>query len=177
MWHGRNSYKRTAKLSQFVIHRGFIISVLQAVFSSLFYFSPIGLYQGILSIGYSTVFTTFPVFSLVLDTDIKEDLAMLYPELYKELTKGRALCFRSVFSWILVSLYQGGIIMLLAIWLFETDFIHIVSISFSALLFNELLMVALQLNSWNKFMIISEVFSILCYIATVRYLKNSFGMF
>lgn len=28
-----------------------------------------------------------PVFSLVLDRDVNEDLAMLYPELYKELTK------------------------------------------------------------------------------------------
>jgi phospholipid-translocating ATPase len=28
-----------------------------------------------------------PVFSLVLDRDVNEDLALLYPELYKELTK------------------------------------------------------------------------------------------
>ena len=45
LWHGRNSYKRSAKLSQFVIHRGLIISIMQAVFSSLFYFAPIALYQ------------------------------------------------------------------------------------------------------------------------------------
>lgn len=37
VWHGRNSYKRSAKLAQFVIHRGLIISVIQAVFSSVFY--------------------------------------------------------------------------------------------------------------------------------------------
>lgn len=30
-----------------------------------------------------------PVFSLVLDQDVSEDIAMLYPELYKELTKVR----------------------------------------------------------------------------------------
>ena len=52
MWHGRNSYKRSAKLSQFVIHRGLIISVMQAVFSALFYFAPIALYQGMLVVGY-----------------------------------------------------------------------------------------------------------------------------
>jgi phospholipid-translocating ATPase len=28
-----------------------------------------------------------PVFSLVLDKDVSEDVALLYPELYKELTK------------------------------------------------------------------------------------------
>lgn len=87
VWHGRNSYKRSAKLAQFVIHRGLIISVMQAVFSAIFYFAPIALYQGWLMVGYATVYTMAPVFSLVLDRDVSEDLALLYPELYKELTK------------------------------------------------------------------------------------------
>lgn len=39
LWHGRNSYNRSAKLSQFVIHRGLIIAVIQAVFSSIFFFA------------------------------------------------------------------------------------------------------------------------------------------
>jgi hypothetical protein len=29
----------------------------------------------------------FPVFSLVLDQDVKPEMAILYPELYKDLTK------------------------------------------------------------------------------------------
>ena len=87
MWHGRNSYKRSAKLAQFVIHRGLIISIMQAVFSAIFYFAPIALYQNWLMVGYATVYTMAPVFSLVLDQDVNEDLALLYPELYKELTK------------------------------------------------------------------------------------------
>lgn len=40
--------------------------------------------------GYATIYTMAPVFSLVLDRDVNEDLALLYPELYKELTK---VCF------------------------------------------------------------------------------------
>lgn len=87
LWHGRNSYTRSAKLSQFVIHRGLIISIMQAVFSAIFYFAPIALYQGFLLVGYATVFTMAPVFSLVLDKDVSEDVAMMYPELYKELKK------------------------------------------------------------------------------------------
>jgi phospholipid-translocating ATPase len=87
LWHGRNSYRRSAKLAQFVIHRGLIISVMQAVFSSIFYFAPIALYQGWLMVGYATIYTMAPVFSLVLDRDLNEGLALSYPELYKELTK------------------------------------------------------------------------------------------
>ena len=89
LWHGRNSYRRSAKLAQFVIHRGLIISIMQAVFSSIFYFAPIALYQGWLMAGYATIYTMAPVFSLVLDRDVNEDLALLYPELYKELVKVR----------------------------------------------------------------------------------------
>lgn len=40
---------------------------------------------------YATVYTMFPVFSLVLDQDVKPEMAMLYPELYKDLTKVRHL--------------------------------------------------------------------------------------
>ena len=87
LWHGRNSYRRSAKLAQFVIHRGLIISVMQAVFSSIFYFAPIALYQGWLLVGYATAYTMAPVLSPVLDRDVNEDLALIYQELYKELTK------------------------------------------------------------------------------------------
>jgi magnesium-transporting ATPase (P-type) len=79
-------------LAQFVIHRGLIISIMQAVFSAIFYFAPIALYQGWLMMGYATVYTMAPVFSLVLDRDVNEDLALLYPELYKELTKVWPFC-------------------------------------------------------------------------------------
>lgn len=40
-------------------------------------------------VGYATIYTMAPVFSLVLDRDLNEDMALSYPELYKELTKVR----------------------------------------------------------------------------------------
>jgi len=124
MWHGRNSYRRSAKLAQFVTHRGLIISIIQAVFFAIFYFAPIALYQGWLMVGYATAYTMAPVFSLVLDRDVNEDLALLYPELYKDLTKvkgrgaqpnwlpdvrsqGRVLSYKTFFTWLEISLYQG----------------------------------------------------------------------
>jgi phospholipid-translocating ATPase len=48
-----------------------------------------------------------PVFSLVLDKDVDEHLAMLYPELYKELTLGKTLSYKTFFVWVMVSVYQG----------------------------------------------------------------------
>lgn len=105
--HGRRSYKRSATLSQFVIHRGLIISTMQAIFSAVFYLSSVSLYQGFLMVGYATIYTMFPVFSLVLDQDISETIALTYPELYKELSKGRSLSYKTFFMWVLISLCQG----------------------------------------------------------------------
>jgi phospholipid-translocating ATPase len=64
--HGRRSYKRSASLAQFVIHRGLIISTMQAVFSSVFYLSSVALYQGFLTVGYATVYTMFPVRLIII---------------------------------------------------------------------------------------------------------------
>jgi phospholipid-translocating ATPase len=65
LWHGRLSYKRGAVMSQFVIHRGLVISVIQLTFIFMFYFVAIPIYNGFLMLGYATAFTTLPVFCLV----------------------------------------------------------------------------------------------------------------
>ena len=49
----------------------------------------------------------FPVFSLVYDQDVSPEIAMMYPELYKELLKGRYLTLKTFLIWVLVSIYQG----------------------------------------------------------------------
>uniref|UniRef100_A0A671U3R4 Phospholipid-transporting ATPase n=1 Tax=Sparus aurata TaxID=8175 RepID=A0A671U3R4_SPAAU len=172
MVHGRNSYKRSAALSQFVIHRSLCISAMQAVFSSVFFFASVPLYQGFLTIGYSTVYTMFPVFSLVLDKDVKSEVAMLYPELYKDLLKGRPLSFKTFLIWVLISIYQGSIIMYGALLLFESEFVHIVAISFTSLILTELLMVALTIQTWHWLMIVGELLSLACYVASLVFLHE-----
>ncbi|KAG8970079.1 putative aminophospholipid-translocase [Tulasnella sp. 425] len=176
MWHGRNSYKRSAKLAQFVIHRGLIISVMQAVFSAIFYFAPIALYQGWLMVGYATIYTMAPVFSLVLDRDVNEDVALLYPELYKELTKGRSLSFKTFFTWLMISLYQGGAIMIMSLVLFENEFLNIVAISFTALIVNELIMVALEITTWHIYMIAAEIVTLFLYMVSMAFLPEYFDL-
>ncbi|XP_022779595.1 probable phospholipid-transporting ATPase IIB, partial [Stylophora pistillata] len=174
VWHGRNSYKRSAALSQFVIHRGLIISVMQAVFSCVFYFASVSLFSGFLMIGYGTVYTMFPVFSLVLDEDVPSDIALIYPELYKDLAKGRSLSYKTFFIWVLISIYQGGIIMFGGILLFDQDFIHVVTITFTALILTELLMVALTIRTWHWLMLLAEVFSLAIYVGTLAIFRRSF---
>ncbi|EEB12761.1 cation-transporting ATPase, putative [Pediculus humanus corporis] len=172
--HGRYSYNRSAALSQFIVHRGLIISVMQAIFSAVFYFSSVALYQGFLMVGYATVYTMFPVFSLVLDSDVNSQTALTYPELYKELSKGRSMSMKTFFIWVLISMYQGGVIMYGALILFEDEFIHIVGISFTALILTELVMVALTIQTWHRFMVVAEILSLSFYILTLVIFKNYF---
>ncbi|XP_035311361.1 probable phospholipid-transporting ATPase IIB isoform X2 [Cricetulus griseus] len=176
MVHGRNSYKRSAALGQFVMHRGLIISTMQAVFSSVFYFASVPLYQGFLMVGYATIYTMFPVFSLVLDQDVKPEMAILYPELYKDLTKGRSLSFKTFLIWVLISIYQGGILMYGALVLFEAEFVHVVAISFTALILTELLMVALTIRTWHWLMVVAEFLSLGCYVASLAFLNEYFDV-
>jgi phospholipid-translocating ATPase len=157
VWHGRNSYKRSAKLGQFVIHRGVIMSVCQVMFSIASQFGPNALYRDWLMIGYATLYTFAPVFTLVLDRDVDEPLSTLYPELYKELTSGRSLSYRTFFIWMAVSIYQGCIIQGLSQLLIKkslTDaFLKMVGVSFTALVLNELFMVAFEVTTWHPIMI------------------------
>lgn len=179
LWHGRNSYKRSAKLGQFVIHRGLIMSVAQAVYSISSQFEPLALYQGWLMVGYSTLYTMAPVFSLTLDIDIDEKLTKLYPELYKELTLGKSLSYKTFFMWVAISLFQGSVIQLLAQKfqsLSQQSFLAMVTISFTALVFNELIMVALTINTWTKTMASTIVVTVMIYIGLIPFLGDYFDM-
>lgn len=176
VWHGRNSYKRSAKLAQFVIHRGLIISICQIVFSITSSYAPIALFQGFLMVGYATIYTMMPVFSLALDKDIDESLALLYPELYKELTEGRSLSYKTFFVWVAISVYQGVAIMLATLLLHHDHDAKMVTISFTALITNELVMVALEVNTWVSMMIYAQVATVLLYIASVPFLGDYFDL-
>lgn len=175
LWHGRTCYKRTANVAQFVIHRGVILTVMQAVFSSIFYVAPIALYKGFLTVGYSTIFTMFPVFSLVLDHDVTSDIAILYPILYKELVKGRCLSMKTFFVWLWKSVYQGGVIMLCTLCLFEYELLHMSAITYSALILNELIMVALEVHTWHILMLVAEFFSLMCFFGSLSVFQEQFN--
>lgn len=177
VWHGRNSYKRSAKLAQFVIHRGLIISVCQTVYSIATQFEPHALYRDWLLVGYATVYTMLPVFSLVLDRDVNEAVANLYPELYKELTSGTSLSYRTFFVWVGVSIYQGCVIQILSqILTRSVDSPRMVSISFSVLVINELVMVAFEIVTWHWIMTLALVATAAIYAASVPFLDGYFDL-
>ncbi|OAG11063.1 phospholipid-translocating P-type ATPase [Paraphaeosphaeria sporulosa] len=182
VWHGRNSYKRSAKLSQFVIHRGLIISICQTVYSLASSFEPNALYRDWLLVGYSTIYTMMPVFSLVLDRDVDESVANLYPELYAELKLGRSLSTKSFLIWVAVSIYQGSMIQGLSQLLVGVgkpstpEFGRMVAVSFSVLVVNELVMVAMEVTTWHWIMIASIFGTASIYFGSVPFLGEYYDL-
>jgi phospholipid-translocating ATPase len=139
LWHGRLSYKNTATISKFVIHRGLIISIIQFMFSIMFYNLAVPIYNGMLILGYSTIYTALPVISLLLDEDTKVINVMKFPALYKNLLKGRELSIKSFLWWFWKSIFQAAVIMVGAVFIFDNIFLKIATITFTVLIFAELL--------------------------------------
>ncbi|KAK0866231.1 putative aminophospholipid-translocase [Friedmanniomyces endolithicus] len=195
LWHGRNSYTRSAKLALFVMHRGLIISVCQTVFSVASGYEPLALYRDWLLVGYATVYTMFPVFSLVLDRDVDEGVARLYPELYRELRLGRALGYGGFGVWVAVSVWQGVVVqggseVLVPGYLrglattttggeagdATVGFRRMVMVSYTALILNEVLMVCSEITTWHPVMICSVLGTLGLYFGSFPFLGGYFDL-
>ena len=131
--------------------------------------------------------------------------------------QGRVLSYKTFFKWLITSLYQGeggficgeylkinrqwhligAAIMIMSLVLFENEFLNIVAISFTSLVLNELIMVALEITTWyahmflplllamlrvslvmdrHVYMVISEVVTLFFYVVSIAFLPEFFGM-
>jgi phospholipid-translocating ATPase len=127
--------------------------------------------------GYSTIFTSLPVFALVLDEDISRELVLTYPLLYISNQLGRALNGTRFCLWLFKSIYQGSVIMLLSIILFPHDnFVNVVAITFSSLVLTELLNIYSQIQRWKVLMVLAELFSLVAYLVSIVWLKSYFDV-
>ena len=172
LWWGRISYKNTSTMANFIMHRGMIISLNQFIFSCCFYFNPVALYNGFLSFGYSTIFTSLPAISVLLDQDVAKDNVLKFPTLYKILLKGRELNFKSFLYWLLKSIYQSMIIMFGSFVFFSDNiFLKIVTVTFTALIYLEILNVYLEISTYHWFMWVSFISTCIVYLLTIALLK------
>lgn len=111
-----------------------------------------------------------------MDKDVDENLANLYPELYKELTSGRSLSYRTFFIWVFVSIYQGGMIQGLSQILTEVDGKRMVTVSYVVLVLNELLMVAIEITTWHWVMVLSIIGTFLLFVVSIPFLGTYFDL-
>ena len=173
LWFGRIAYKNTSMMTNFIIHRGLIIAFNQFIFSCIFYFNPVPLYSGFLSFGYSTIFTSLPCICVLLDQDVNKSNVLTFPTLYKILLKGRELNLKSFLFWLFKAAFQSFILMFGSLLLFkESIYLKIVTVTFTALIYLEVLNIYLEINKYHWFMWISFGSTIVVYLLTILLLKN-----
>ena len=175
LWWGRRAYKNTSMVANFVIHRGLIISLNQFIFSIIFYYNAVALYNGMLSFGYSTIFTSLPSITILLDIDVSKENVLKFPSLYKILLKGRELNFKNFLWWVFKSIFQSAVIMFGCIIAFESDlFLNIVTYTFTALIYLELLNVYMEINKYHWFMLVGLGSTFIVYTLTILLLPEVF---
>ena len=168
LWWGRIAYKNTSTMANFIIHRGLVISMNQFIFSCVFYFNPVPIYSGFLSFGYSTIFTSLPSISVLLDQDVAKDNVIKFPTLYKILLKGRELNFKSFLFCLFKSIFQAAVIMLGSFVLFSDNiYLKIVTVTFTALIYLEILNVYLDITTYHWFMWVAFSSTCVVYLLTI----------
>lgn len=178
-WHGSNSYRRGARMSQFIIHRGTIISIIQAVFSALYYFATVPIFSGMLMVGYSTVYTMLPVFAIAVHVEISEKVIAQFPQVYKELQRHQLLSFKTFLIWITLAVYQGGLIMLIQLYTSyllpaSSSLLRCQTITYTALIFTEFIIIGFTSERLNWVMLLAEAISVLLYVASIFLLPSYF---
>ena len=172
LWWGRLSYKNTCTMANFVIHRGLIISLIQFIFSLMFYYNSVALYNGFLIMGYSTIYTCLPSISVLLDQDTDRENCLKFPNLYNKLLKGREMNLKNFLWWVFKSIFQACIIMFGSIFLFKNFFIMIVTVTFTELIFLEILNVYTEINKFHWFMTVCLISTGVVYLLTLIIFKN-----
>lgn len=176
LWHGRNSFVRTSKLSCLVLHRSVIYATIQYLFMIIFYFVTLTIYNGYLSMFYSTFFTNFLIFVVIFDIDIPMHQAFNYPALYRLCQRGLDLSTKTVMLWLFIGIFQGATIIMLSIYTFERETIEIATITFTALIFIDNFNVFSLVRTWHWLMTAALLFSISCYLICLIPLKNFFDL-
>lgn len=106
LWHGRMIYMTVSKMCNWVMHRGLIIAAIQFFFTIMFFFIDIPIFNGFLIFGYSTIFTSLPVISIIMDEDLDYHTVRSYPKLYRELQLGRLLNNKKFFLMLAKAVFQ-----------------------------------------------------------------------
>lgn len=65
--------------------------------------------------------------------------------------------------------------MLASLFLFDNNLINIVTITFTALVLTELSNVAFEIHTWNRYMVLAEVVTVLTYFVSMVVFKTYFG--
>ena len=165
-------YTTCSKMCSFVMHRGLIIANIQFYFMMTFFFVDMPIFNGMLIFGYSTVYTSLPVVALITDEDLTFRQVRSHPILYRELQRGRYLNFKAFCIILMKSMFQGAIIMLMTVTIFQSNILDIVTICFTSLILTELLNTLSMVSQLSCKLVSCLLASMLIYYLSIVYFKE-----
>lgn len=173
-FHGRNAHRGVSSISQFVLHRGLIISWIQEIFSVLFFTISMPIFNGVMMMGYSSVFTVLPVLSVIYDVDISWDHLRDYLNNYRY--SGKGVSVKNFIWWCIISVYQAGAIFITSFYLFDNYLSNFVGITFTALLLAETFNIIFLVSRCTTILNVTILVTLVLYIFCVLLLPSSFDI-
>eukprot|EP00347_Sterkiella_histriomuscorum_P018769 403344250 len=167
LWHGRNSYNKSSIVALYNMHRGLILAIIQAFFCIVYYGVTIPVFNSMLQLGYTSIYNNISLFALFIDEDVTPEVAIEYPALYKTLQKGRNLGLKQFLYWVWISIFQGAVILLGTVGMFDQDYTTMITITFSCLVYVEVLIIHSSMTRNNWMICAAGIFTITIYITTV----------
>ena len=174
LFHGRAAHRGVSSISQFILHRGLIISWLQQIFSMLFYMISMPIFNGIMMVGYSSVFTVLPVLSVIYDVDISWRNLKDYLNNYKH--SGKGVSVKNFMLWCFVSVYQACAIFMASFMLFDNYMSNFVGITFTALILAETFNIVFLVSRCTSMLNLTILVTIMLYVLFVAILPSSFDI-
>ena len=88
------------------------------------------------------------------------------------LRKSREMNSKTFFIWVWISIYQGIVIMVMSLLMFEQSFVRIVTITFTALIISEILNVLATIHHVNRYIVGSQLLTLLLYWLSLLLFRN-----
>lgn len=109
--HGRWCYRRISLMILYFFYKVCMLGFIAFLCNCFAFFSGNPFYNDWYASCYNTIFTALPVCVIgVLDQDVSPAEALRYPELYRSGQRGEMFNKRSIFGWLLNSLYSSLVI-------------------------------------------------------------------
>eukprot|EP00792_Barthelona_sp_PAP020_P006686 TRINITY_DN3056_c0_g2_i1.p1 TRINITY_DN3056_c0_g2~~TRINITY_DN3056_c0_g2_i1.p1 ORF type:complete len:1071 (+),score=262.99 TRINITY_DN3056_c0_g2_i1:162-3215(+) len=117
--HGRQSYRRTAIISQYCFFKSLAIAFPQLMYAFYTQFSGTAFFNTFALTAFNMFFTAAQPLAYTFDVDIDDDLVMNEPKLLSDSTNRELLTGKTFFFWVINAMLQGLLPFFIGIYLFD----------------------------------------------------------
>lgn len=159
--HGRNNYRRTAKLVMLILYKNILMIVAQVLWSHANGYSGQKFYFQLGVEGYNLLFTNSIIFTAIFDKDLPDRYLLQIPALYELGRESRLLNYTVFWGFVLNAWYQAILAYILTYFCYQTpeqqDIWMMGTMLFTVLVAIANIKVALEAYAWNLIMVIGFI--------------------